>query len=706
MIHVMRVLLQLLLVLPVTVSVAATGIGGPVFQLSPFNVEESRIDDNELNLGIGYYEAGNPDLTAVSLGEILEAGPGVTMQRRGSGSIEPNLRGFNLDRVTVSFNGLMMPVASPTRTASPVNFFSAGGISEVMVVTAFPSVTHGPVPVGGRIAIRTDASRSIQDKLNIGISSNPAGGRISAIGNLIRGDRLSLQAGIHYVDLDSFESGSPGLEVDEKYRGWGVSSALAFQQENGNRLDVAVNFFRQIEARNTSLPLDSKDSDAVHVSAGYIVDLKDAELELSIGYSETTPYLTSENRFIPAAAPIAGIVAGSMAKSSSLKIGYKRNIWKASTIEVGLDNAIQTRDAARVRSLKSGAVIEDTIWPDVEASHPGCYIELISDRDADFEWRIGARIGESTTEAKATNNPVKAIPGAKGPTVIDNFVAYNGDEASRIKATDWTSGANAIGQWWLSERFNLMFGAGVTVAPPGIGERYRAFLSALGGGVELGNPALDPETKKSISIGMAYTSASMSFKSEIWYADIEDYVTRMAVSSTPLVYSFRNHDATFKGMDLQLMWRPFDREQLEAFKIEAAFSMVNGRNQVTGKDVVEVPPWDLSFGLIWDQQIRYGDLSLKLSGSYVDSASNPDPGLNPIYRDTAAWFRLNASVALRRENWLVRVVCENALDRLGYAYLQPPVATGPILPARGDLSPGDRIPLPGRSISLQISYFY
>ncbi|MEX0322054.1 MAG: TonB-dependent receptor [Puniceicoccaceae bacterium] len=679
---------------------------GPVFQLSPFNVEETGVDDDEIILGIGYIEAGEPDLNAISLANVIEEGRGVTMQRRGSGSLEPNLRGFNLDRVTVSFNGLMLPAASPTRTASPVNFFSASGITEVMVVTGLPSVTDGPVPVGGRIEIRTDAVSPVLDQLSFSLGSNPGGYRSSATGNLIQNNQFSLQAGIHYADFDSYKSGSPGLEVDETFKGWGTSGALAFRQKNGNRFDFAVNFFRQVEARNTSLPLDSMDADAIHISSGYRASIGDGELQVNLGYSETTPFLSSENRIIPEAAPLKSINAGSESKSSSLKVGYKVSVWESSMLEIGLDHVAQTRDATRIRSLKSGAVIEDTIWPDVNATHPGCFIELISERNLDFEWRIGARVGKSTTEAKAAGNAVRGIPGSMGPTVIDNYIAYNGSDAARTKASDWTSGANAIGQWWISNELRLMAGAGITVAPPGVGERYRAFLNALGGGVELGNPALDPETKRSVSLGLAYTTSRLNLSSEIWYADVEDYVTRMAVSTSPLIYSFRNQDATFSGVDLNLIWKPFEETQMQDIRFTAALTVVDGENEDSGKDVVEIPPWDCSLGVIWEQSVPAGDLSMKLTGHYVDAAMNPDPALNPVYKDTSSWFSLQAEVSLRRENWLFRLVMDNAFDRLGYAYLQPPVATGPILPAGGDLSPGDRIPLPGRSVSLQISYFY
>ncbi len=701
----MKKLIHASFILVVAGSLSGSGIGGPVFQLSPFSVEESRIDENELNLGIGFLEAGTPEMTAVSLAGVLEAGLGVTMQKRGSGSLEPNLRGFNLDRVTVSFNGLMLPAASPTRTASPVNFFSPGSISEVLVVTGFPSVTNGPVPVGGRIEIRTDASRPVKDQLNIGISSNPGGGTISAIGNVIQGEQLSLQAGIHFADFDSYDSGS-GTKVDEKFKGWGASAAFAYQQDNGNRLDLGLNYFRQDEARNTSLPLDSVDSDAFQISSGYSANIGEGELQLQLGYSESTLQLTSESRIIPDAAPLEGIIANSKARSSSFKIGYKQQVWSGSTMEFGVDNVTQYRDATRTRSLKSGATINDTIWPDVKTVHPGFFLELISDRKRDFEWRVGARLGQSTTEARATDNPVKGIPGSMGTTILENYVAFNGDNASRIKSEDWTTGANVLGQWRLTDKLALILGAGWTVAPPGTGERYRAFLNALGGGVELGNPALDPEIKKSVSIGLAYTSGRLNVSSEIWYADVEDYVTRMTVISSPLIYSFRNHDATFSGMDLQLAWRPFEETLMSDIRFEAAFSLVDGKNKVTGKDVVEIPPWDCSVGLIWERPTNTGDVSVKLEGRYVDSAINPDPGLNPVYKDTASWFSLGGILSLKHENWQIQLRIENALDRLGYSYLQPPVATGPILPAGGDLRPADRVPLPGRSVSLQIGYYY
>lgn len=702
----MKYSLPAVLALSVAFELVGFNTEEPVFKLSPFTVEESRLNDSEIILGIGHIEAASPDLGAISVGESMATGPGISMQRRGSGSLEPNLRGFNLDRVTVSFNGLMVPAASPTRTGSPVNFVPAGGITELLVVTGFPSVADGPIPVGGRVAIRMDANYPSSDQLNFSISSNPSGGRVSANSNLVQSERLSLKAGVHYSDYGSYESGSSGLRVDEMYRGWGTIAALAYQQDNGNQLDLALNFFRQIEATNTSLPLDTKDADAVYLTAGYVAEVGAGELELKIGHSRTTPNLTSESRIIPGAAPLKSIVADSEATSQSLKIGYKLELNNSTHFEFGFDHLVQARDAMRTRSLKSGAVFKDTIWPDVEAEHSGVFVELASERNRELEWRFGARVGRSSTEAKPADDPVMGIPGSKGPTVIDNYIAYNGADAADVEADDTTYGANAIVQWWISDELRLMAGAGITAAPPGIGERYRAFLNALGGGVELGNPALEPEIKQTASIGFAYKTQRLTLSSEIWLAEVKDYVTRMAVSTSPLIYSFRNQDANFHGMEMNLLWQPFDETVLRDLRLNASASIINGENDTSGRDIVEVPPWDCWIGLSWDRLVKDGAFSMKLSGHYVDGAVNPDPVLNPIYKDSGAWFDLRAEISLQRQNWLFRLVLDNAFDRLGYAYLQPPVATGPILPAGGDLSPGDRIPLPGRSLSLQISYFY
>ncbi|MEX0330438.1 MAG: TonB-dependent receptor [Puniceicoccaceae bacterium] len=694
----------MLTVLPLTL--AGEAVAGPVFQLPPFLVDFH--ESGQLAFGPGDRVLGEiqqPTIPA-SLGHELESIPGLTMQRRGMGALEPNLRGLNLDRVVTTFNHVYLPLASPTRTASPVNFFGNAFPGTVQVTSAFPSITQGPVPTGGRISLSLDASMGGVDRLEAGAMDNPGGASGSVSSRLIEKDSVSLLANLHAARFGKVESGGPGHVVDEDYQAWGAMGAFSWKQQNEGKLDLAVNFMRQVKVNNPSLPLDTVDTDSLFLTSAYSRALGEGMLEFRLGYAQVDPVLTSKYRTISPAAPLEAVNAVSRARSTSAAAVHKIRLGKKLLLESGLDYSWQNRDATRTRSLKSGLELEDAIWPDVETRHPGAFVELSQLEVEGFRWRVGARAERSRMTAGRMDAPVVGIPGAQGSTLRENFVSFNGPEADRARISDWTGAIQFVGEWVLAPDWTLVAGTGLSTAAPGPGERYRAFLNALGGGVELGNPALNPEDKQSASIALRYDGNRLRLNLESWLASIDDFVVREVIQATPLIYSFRNQDAELKGFETTVQLTPFEEGCLRGLVTEFSYSRTVGKVREGGGGLAEIPPWEGAFSLLWTRRGNSGTVDLSISGRYVGEGINPQPALNPLYADTKAWFLLDLGLGLRIRGWDIGITVHNALDRLAYAYLQPPVATGPIQPSGGTLTAGERIPLPGRAVSVRLAYTY
>lgn len=678
----------------------------PVFQLSPFLVNFHEYENPAFAPGDRVLGETLVPSLPVSLGYELESIPGLTMQRRGMAALEPNLRGLNLDRVVTTFNHVYLPVASPTRTAAPVNFFGNAYPGTVQVSSGFPSVTLGPVPTGGRISLSLDASTTGADRLEAWAMDNPGGASGSVSSRVIESDSVSLLASIHAAQFGSVESDGPGQLVDEDYQAWGAMGAFSWRHRNEGKLDLAINFMRQVKVNNPSLPLDTVDTDSLFLASAYSRAVGEGMLEFRMGYAQIDPVLTSKYRIINPMAPLEAVNAVSRARSSSAAAVHRVRLGNKLLLESGIDYSWQNRDATRTRSLKSGAELEDAIWPDVKASHSGGFVELSQFEDQTFRWRVGARAERSRMTAGRMDAPVVGIPGAKGSTLRDNFIAFNGPMAGEASRSDWTGALQIIGEWELAQDWTLVAGAGLSTAAPGPGERYRAFLNALGGGVELGNPALAPEDKQSASIALRYDGSRLRLGVESWLAHIDDFVVREVVQATPLVYSFRNRDAELKGIETTIQLNPFEEGCLRGLVTEFSYSRTLGKVREGGGGLTDIPPWEAALSLVWTGNVNAGTTSFRVSGRYVGEGTNPQPALNPLYAETKAWFLLDLGLGLKVKGWDIGIMVQNAFDRLAYAYLQPPVATGPIQPAGGTLKGGDRIPLPGRALSLRLAYAF
>ena len=157
------------------ISFAYSSIGQQLYNLPPFDVNTDEWHTEMFAGEIAGLLPTDPSNPSFSMAELLDEVPGMALQRRGIGSMEPNLRGFAMDRVSTSFNGHYLPIASPTHTASPVNFLGPVYFGSVRVVSGFGSVASGPVPTGGRIEVESSVNDVAQDFIQLSGMSNPGG---------------------------------------------------------------------------------------------------------------------------------------------------------------------------------------------------------------------------------------------------------------------------------------------------------------------------------------------------------------------------------------------------------------------------------------------------------------------------------------------------------------------------------------------------
>ncbi len=634
----------------------------------------------------------------------LDRLPGVDLGRRGAHAFEPVLRGLGGDRVATRCNGLLLPNASPTRTAAPVNFFDDTGFFRVEVSRSFPRLSDGPVESGGLIRLRPDLAAADR-AARAWVEADPGreGWSAGSLGGWSRDQDRFLAAG-RYADHGDYESGN-GRSVDADYRGWNLSAAGRIQTGERQTLYWTGHYARQDLARNSSLPLDTKDSGYWLVSLEHVTRMADASLRLRGGYARADPFLTSEDRRSVPDSPVALVEAHTPTRAASFSTVLEGAPAAAVRVRSGLDLDWQSRDALRTRDLVSGNRFRDRIWPDVEQWRPGAFLEAEGDADPGLSWRAGLRVERTMSQAHAADDPVEGFPGAPADSIRDTYAAFSGPDAADTDRDDWTGAGQMVLEKALRPGLSLSGGLAYTVAPPGVGERYRAFVAALGGGFEIGNPALDPEHKREGFVRLNASSEAFDFGVEVFLADFEDYVQRQAVGLVRdvRVYSFRNIDARFHGAELGAVWRVLDGAQ-HTLTMPLTFAVTKGKNRDRGRDLPEVPPWEGSLALRYERTSGWGRASAEIGARYVDAQDNPDPDINPVFTNAKSHTLIRLSFGIERPgSWRAGLDVDNLFDRPAYDYLQPPVASGAFGPSSGSLAQGERIPLPGREVRIWFS---
>jgi iron complex outermembrane receptor protein len=666
--------------------------------LPAYQVNSERVAGLEETMGREELRQPEPNL-----GRELMDIPGVYGHSRAADAIEPNIRGLGFDRVTTTLNGIPLFNGSPERTYSPVVLLGPVAVDSLKVIKALPSVTLGPATSGGRIELSTapaepTGTASAAPGGFVGLVYNGARDGVTAQG-LFSGRAGPWSGRVTFFRNDLGDYSAPnGKVVAARLDDYGESIGAGWR---GAGHDFRVEYLhRRLRLDETvSLPLDGKDSDASEVVASdrWKIDRGALErIEWRAGYAYTDPYITSEDRAVPAL-----IVAHSTTRSAA---GGVTSVWRTgvdSTLTAGGDFSSQER-----RAIRTTAAGKDYIWPDAIYQDAGLFAEWRRPLDSAWSLRIGGRGDHVWSDARDADQL------ALGRTIRQQYVTYNGPAAAQVKREDWVGSANLLLNWAGGQGVSAFLGSGLSAQPAPVTERYRAFLNALGGdghggnAVELGNPALSAEKKWEMVAGATWDRGWVALNANLYYYLIRDFILREPIGYTVppvphmVVFGYRNVDAGFRGGEVGVTLRPGAN-----FTVPVTFAVSQGREVDTGVGLSEIPPWEATAALRYQQASARLPLWAQLGARVVGEKTNPAPLESPLYGHAGGFALFNFRTgALVSKHLRVEAGVENIFNHLYTEYLTPPVS--PFKPASGNLLPGERVPGPGRWVWASVTWQY
>jgi iron complex outermembrane receptor protein len=632
--------------------------------------------------------AGLPPSLATTVADV----PGLAMHHMGAAAAEPLLRGLGSDRVVTTLDGLPLPNASPTRTDSPLALIGGGLIAGFEVSKAVPSVTLGPPANAGYIALAL-APGSGAGQTNLSYANTEwdfdRNGSDVLAGATGRSHDWSYRAAGAAHSLGNYTAGD-GTVVPAEDRNEGTALELGWQPDPHHRLQLGALFSRQELAVNSALPLDTRATDTMAMNVEYDWAGSDqTRIATRFGVGLTDPHLDNRGRPAPAL-----VTADGRTLSLAAGVSARHETAGGDEVAIGVD---ATQEERRMERHRPGAV--DLLWPDLYQQDLGGYAEYTRKMTPDWKLRLGARLDTVKSEAREADGL------AFNRIIRDLYVAYNGPAAAQTNQDEPAGAANVLLTGQLATGFTTSLGAGFSRQPTGATERYRAFSDALGGGYEIGNPTARTEDKYELDWGLHWQRQTFSVNVDLFGSYLPDYLYRTVVGRTTppappppgaVVYGYRAIEADFWGGEMNLLWQPAQDSWFQLTGASVAATDRDAHHQLP-----EIPPATLAFaaGHAWSGMGLKPWIEFGLR--YTASRNNPAPGDMPVFANTSAFTfgSLQAGFSWRR----IRISCavENLFNRNYHEYLSPPAAGSP---ASGDLIPGTRIPGPGRSVLLMISY--
>ena len=616
-------------------------------------------------------------------GEALSSMEGVWKLRKGGIASDIVLRGFSGRNLSVLFDGARIWGACPNRMDPPLFHVDFAEVKEMEVIKG-PFDVRNYGSLGGTVNVVTaEPKKGLHGKLHLGMGSFSY---FSPSLSLSYGaDKIFGLVGYSYRYSKPYRTGEGKRfteyanyrpdEVDATaFRISTVWTKIGLRPSKDSEVELSYTAQRARDLLYPYLMMDSPkdDADRLNLRVNY------RRLKLNLYYSYIYHLMNNSKRtamsFMETIAQTEtyGIKAEYDPGSLSLGIEVFNWNWKAET---------------RIGSI----AIQNTI-PDVGTTDLGIFGEYRSKLGKKLKLVAGLRL--DTTQTKADRG--------KANTAL--YYRYHG--TSSISKRDTYPSGNLQLSYTVSEGIELFGGIGHSVRVPDAQERYfaldRVGMMETRYGDWVGNPNLKPSRNTEIDLGLKLRTDRVSADLSIFYSFVKDFITLyndtsvygspVGADSDSKARSYTNVDAQLYGGEAELTVALTD-----TLFLEGGTSYVRGRKDtdpsrnITDEDIAEIPPLKGRLALRFDAGIYF----VQIEGIFQATQDRVDSDLKE--QKTPGWGVVNLKAGGEYKSFRLVAGVENLFNKFYYEHLSY---------LRDPFSSGIRVPEPGRSFHVNLSYLF
>jgi hemoglobin/transferrin/lactoferrin receptor protein len=560
--------------------------------------------------------------STMSLPDILQNEPGVSLLRDGIWGTEVSIRGLNRENVITMIDGSR--IATSTDVAARLSLMNMNDVERVEVIKGASSSIYGSGATGGIVNIITKSPR-LYDRFSLNgdvISEYNTVNNLSVLGgSLYSGSSFwSTKLSGSYRKANNIQTPDGELN-NSQFEDYSFSGALNIFPIDNHRLKLDYQLFR---ADNVGIPGSSVFPEQALVtypyerreliSASYeIQNISKVFYKLSAKYSyqlinrdvENIPYIVQN---IPASGgnPARRVSVLKITPSADHKNNnatLQGNFWlfDGHNLAAGFDYWDRSYNGERERYQlievldSAGNVVSTTNRITGEKPLPNSSYKSLGifaqDEFKLFEDKLSTTLGLRydfiNITGEKTLNPVY---------VINNGVINNTPPNQQViwDSTDENNSSYSANLGFIYSLFSsldLTLGLGSSFRSPSLEERFQYIDQ--GSVVRVGNPDLEPEKGQSIDFGIRHYSVNLKILSSFFYSYFNDLVVEV-----PGTYEGRNAliktnigEARIYGFDFSAdynFWRDY------IFYTTASY--VKGDDITADGNLPEIPPMNGRIG--------------------------------------------------------------------------------------------------------------
>lgn len=547
---------------------------------------------------------------SVSVPDILQGEPGITVVRDGIWGTDINIRGLSRQNVVTLVDGNRIETA--TNHAAALSLIDMSDIQRIEVIKGGVSSLYGTGATGGVVSVITK-NPSYSDKLNInanivsGYNSVNQGG----IGNLL----LSASSNIWYMKLSgSLRSAEntktpQGILPNSHFRDNYLSALAGIKPFDNHELKISYQKFRGEDIGIPGGRTFPQTAIARYLlaerkmySAEYrLIGLSPSLLNTSIKYFYQEIERSVELK--PNATTTSLPKATHKTNGAVLHTNWLLN--NDNQLAAGIDFWQRTYNGFRESITKTGSttrITADYPVPNSKYMSTGFFAQNESHL---LNNKLSVTLGGRFDLIKVTNDEARnpAYVNTNGVITYPPINPLASFSAGKYNDQSWSGNIGLL--YSLFQDVGITFNYAHAFRSPVLEERFQ-YIN-LGGDIYLGNPNLKSERGNFIDVGFRIWSDVISLKSSLFFNTFSNLVVDKPLIVDSLYQKANVGKARLYGFDLGLEYN-----LMQNANCFATVSFVSGEDTETKTNLPQIPPLNARVG-IKTSLIEY--VSLELASS-------------------------------------------------------------------------------------------
>lgn len=499
-----------------------------------------------------------------TIGELIQDIPGVELQNDGTpGLIRVSIRGEGTMRTTVLIDGQKVS-EHKSMSGAPI-LIDPSAVERIEVIKGPASVQYGSDAIGGVINIITKKGGDKPVQFDIGAGYNGAGDGFTQNAS-VYGSSNGFKYRISGSNATFGDLRTPDGRVDNTdYNTQSGSIFLSYDMQDDVTVGLQGDIFRGEYHSGTDDP--SYDDFAVNIDPwkreklGLFVDAKNlndylARLRFDVYVQNTHKKMQNLVKQFPMNMDNH---ADNTIQSAGVSVQSEWQLGDSNYLIAGLgfdgDDLDAETTTAMDMSIPGSMQVHRTSYAKLEGGQKSTWAFLSNETLLPYDLTANYGVRYTRVETSVDNINAYYLPGSYVTPPGGSQIDYSGKPYTGAGTTGSEVNAKPVfnfGLIWRGiENTALRFNWAQGFRAPTIQEKF--LTTSMGGGTEIGNPNLDPETSNNFEVGVRYDDRRLTLDAAAFMSLADDYITTKDVGNSTYQY-YNVGKATTYGVEVSVAY--------------------------------------------------------------------------------------------------------------------------------------------------------